>query len=100
MNKSTRSAKPSPANTKKAGAKTAPAKTAPRAAANGKMSTTELLRVYFVRPYPKITDRRGREDRDADREREPDQGGVRVGPPDTEDRGTAGEVEEVTARSL
>ena len=53
MSKSTRSAKPSPDNTKKAGAKTAPAKTAPRAAANGKMSTTELLRVYFVRPYPK-----------------------------------------------
>ena len=41
-------------STKKAGAKTAPAKKVPRAAANGKMSTTELLRVYFVRPYPKF----------------------------------------------
>ncbi len=48
MANTTRSTKTS-TFTKKAGAKTAP-----RAAANGKMSTTELLRVYFVRPYPKF----------------------------------------------
>ena len=46
-------------STKKAGAKKAPAKTAPAKkaagkAGNGKMSKTELLRVYFVRPYPKF----------------------------------------------
>ena len=48
----------------------------------------------------KIPDRRGREDRDTDREREPGQGGVRVGPPDAEDRGTSREVEEVGRLSL
>ena len=34
--------------------KDAGAKKAPRTAVTGKMSTTELLRVYFVRPYPKF----------------------------------------------
>ena len=48
MANTTRTTKTSP-SAKKAGAKKAP-----RAAANGKMSTTELLRIYFVRPYPKF----------------------------------------------